>query len=101
MSQNSLFMLVTGDFNIQSSSLWENYLITSESSQVDAVASAYDLSQLICEPTHIFPNSSLYIHLIFINQSNFILDSSVHASLHPNFHHQLVNAKLNLKIEYP
>ena len=29
------------------------------------------------------------------------MDSGVHASLHPNFHHQIVYAKLNLKIEYP
>ena len=29
------------------------------------------------------------------------MDSGVHASLHPNCHHQIVYAKLNLKIEYP
>ena len=29
------------------------------------------------------------------------MKSGVHASLHPNCHHQLVYAKLNLKIEYP
>ena len=27
--------------------------------------------------------------------------SGVHVSLHPNCHHQIVYAKLNLKIEYP
>ena len=36
----------------------------------------------------------------FVNQSNF-MDSGFHASLHPNSHHQIVDAKLNLKIEYP
>ena len=29
------------------------------------------------------------------------MDSGVHASLHPNCHHQIVYAKLDLKIEYP
>ena len=28
------------------------------------------------------------------------MDSGLHASLHPNCHHQIVYAKLNLKIEY-
>ena len=28
------------------------------------------------------------------------MDSSIHASLHPHCHHQIVYTKLNLKIEY-
>ena len=28
------------------------------------------------------------------------MDCSIHASLHPHCHHQIVYAKLNLKIEY-
>ena len=71
MSQNPHFILVTGDFNVRSSLLWKNDLMYS------------------------------YIDLIFINQNNFIMDSGVHASLNPNCHHQIVYAKLNLKIEYP
>ena len=56
---------------------------------------SYILSQLTCEPTHIWPNSSSCIDLIFINQNDFIMDSGVHASLHPNCPHQIVYAKLN------
>ena len=82
-------------------SSWKNDLTTSEGNQVDAITSSYDLSQLICEPTHILPNWSSCIDLIFINQNNLIMDSAVHASLHPNCHHQIVYAKLNSKIEYP
>ena len=82
-------------------SSWKNDLTTSEGNQVDAITSSYDLSQLICEPTHILPNWSSCIDLIFINQNNLIMDSVVHASLHPNCHHQIVYAKLNSKIEYP
>ena len=101
MSQNPHFILVTGDFNVRSFSWWKNDLTTSEGNQVDAITSSYGLSQLICEPTHILPNWSLCIDLIFINQNNFLMDSVAHASLHPNCHHQIVYAKLNLKIEYP
>ena len=87
MSQNPHFILVTGDFNVRSSSWWKNNLTTSESNQVDAISSSYGLNQRICEPTHVFPNSSLCIDLIFINQNNFIMDSGSHASSHHNCHH--------------
>ena len=70
MSQNPHFILVTGDFNIRSSSWWKNDLTTSEGNQVAAITSSCGLSQLICKPTHILPNSSSYIDLIFSNQNN-------------------------------
>ena len=73
----------------------------SEGNQVDAITWSYGLSQLICEPTHILPNSFSCIDLIFINQNNFIMDSGIHPSLHRNCHHQIVYVKSNLKIEYP
>ena len=101
MSQNRHFILVTGDFNVRSSFWCKNDITTSEGNQLDVIASSYGLSQLIFEPTHIFPDSSSWIDLIFINQNNLITDSGVHASLHPNCHHQIVYAKLNLKTEYP
>ena len=39
MSQNSLFMLVTGDFNVRSASWWKNDLTMGEGRQVDAITS--------------------------------------------------------------
>ena len=48
----------------------------------------------------ILPNSYLCIDLIFINQPNLVIESSVHPFLHLNFHDQIVFAELNLKIEY-
>ena len=101
MSQNIHFILVTDDFNIRSSSWWKNDLKTSGGNQVNAITSSYDLSQLICKPTHILPSSSSCIDLLFINQNNFFMDSSVHSYLHSNCHHQIVYAKMNLKIKYP
>ena len=38
---------------------------------------------------------------IFTSQPNLVVDSSVHRSLHPNYHHQTVYAKFNLKINFP
>ena len=39
--------------------------------------------------------------MIFTTQSNLVIESSVHSSLHPNCHHQIFFAKSNLKIYYP
>ena len=100
MSHNPLFMLVTGDFIVQTSYSWNNDLTASEGSHFVAITSSYGLRQLICEPKNILPSSSSYVDLIFMNQSNSIIDSGVHASLYPNCHQQMVYAKLNLKIEY-
>ena len=60
ISQNPLFMLVTGDFIVWSSSWWKIDLTTSEGSQVNSITSSYGLSQ----PTYILLNSSSYIGLI-------------------------------------
>ena len=59
------------------------------------------MKQVITEPTHILENSSSCIDLIFSNQPNLIMDSGVHPTLHSKCHHQIIYAKLNLKIEYP
>ena len=39
--------------------------------------------------------------MIFISQPNFVMESGVHLSLHPNCYHQINYAKFNLKIYYP
>ena len=58
------------------------------------------LHQVIKEPTHILDNISLYIDLIIASQLNLIIEFGVHPSVHPNCHHQLINAKFNLQIYY-
>ena len=68
-------MLVTGEFKVLLSSWCKNNLKTSEGSHVNTITLSFGLSQLTCEPTHILPNSSSCIDLIFINQSNFIMNS--------------------------
>ena len=61
----------------------------------------FGLQQVIKEPTHLAANSSLCIDLIFTPQPNLVMESGFHSSLHPNGHHQLIFAKINLKICYP
>ena len=41
------------------------------------------------------------IDLIFTDQPNLSVNSGVHASLHPNCHHQIVHSRYNLNINYP
>ena len=101
LAKNPLFVLITGDFNIRSTNWWKNDLSASEGTQVDSLTTSYGLSQIISDPTHILPNSSSCIDLIFTNQPNLVTESGVHPSLHPKCHHQIVFANLNLKVEYP
>ena len=43
-------------------------------------------------------DASSCLDFIFTSQSNMVLDSVVHSSLHPSSHHQIVFAKFNLKV---
>ena len=45
-------------------------------------------------------NSSSIIDLVFTDQPNLSANSGVHASLHPNCHHQIENSSFNLNIYY-
>ena len=102
MSQNPHFVLVTGEFNVRSTSWWKDDLTTSEFNQVDANTSFYGFSQCIFKSTHILPNLPLYIDLEFLSIKIIWLWIAVFTtSLYLNCHEQLVYAELNLKIEYP
>ena len=59
------------------------------------------MKQVITEPIHILESSASCIDLIITNQSNIVMDSGVHLSLHEKCHHQIIYSKLNLRIEYP
>ena len=59
------------------------------------------MHQVIKESTQILHVFSSCINLIFASQPNLIIESVVHPSLHPNYHHQIIYAKFNLQIHYP
>ena len=46
-------------------------------------------------------NPESCIDLLFTSQPNLISESGVHSSLFPRCHHQIIYAKINLKIYYP
>ena len=95
------FTIILGDFNARSKSWWQHDVTSSEGTKIDALTSYHGLHQLISQPTHILPNSSSCIDLIFTDQLNLVTDCRIHPSLHPNCHHQIIYCKLNLKIVYP
>ena len=100
-STNPHFILMIRDFNAKSSNWPSNDTTTAKGAKLDYLTSLYGMKQVITEPTHILENSSSCIDLIFSNQPNLIMDSGVHPTLHSKCHHQIIYAKLNLKIEYP
>ena len=93
-------MVALGDFNTKSSSWYNKDITSDEGRKIEAVTSQYGLLQEINESTHILNNSTSCIDLIFNSQPNLLIESSVHPSLHPNCHHQIVFAKFNLDILY-
>ena len=100
-SSNGLFTIILGDFNARSSVWWTKDKTTTEGTQIESLTSVHGFHKLISQPTHLLPQSSSCIDLIFTDQPNLIVDSGVHPSLHSNCHHQITHCKLNLNIEYP
>ena len=90
--------VITGDFNARTSSWWSKDIDTTEGSKLLSLTSSNGFPQLINEATHIQTSSSSCIDLIFTNQPNLLVNSGVHASLHPNFHHQIIHSSFNLNI---
>ena len=82
--------VITGDFNARTSCWWSEDINTTNA-----------VSQLINEPTHLQTSNSSCIDLIFTDQPKLSVNSGVHASLHPNCHHQIVHSSFNLNISYP
>ena len=101
LCQNNPFLIVLiGDLNAKSKNWYSHDKISHKGNEIENVTAQFGLQQLVKEPTHISNNSSSCMDLIFTSQPNLITDSGVHSSLHPNCHHQIVFAKLNLYIAY-
>ena len=72
-----------------------------EGTKLESLAIFHGFHQQISQPTHLLPQTSSCIDLIFTDQPNLMVDSGVHPSLYSNCHHQITYCKLNLSIEYP
>ena len=100
-ANNPFLTVVLGDLNFRSN-LWFKADKTSyEGSKIDATTSQFGLQQLINEPTHFIADFFSCIDLIFTSQTNLVIESGVHSSLHPNCYHEITYEKFNLKIHYP
>ena len=93
--------VIAGDFNARSSYWWSEDINTSEGLKLPSLTSANGVSQLINEPMHLQTSKSSCTDLIFTDQPNLFVNSGVHASLHPNCHHQIVHSSFGLNISYP
>ena len=93
--------VITSDFNARSSSWWPKDINTTEGSKLLSLISSNGYPQLINEPTHIQTSSSSCIDLIFTDQRSLSVNFGVHATLHPNCHHQIVHSSFNLNYFLP
>ena len=102
LAQRNLFlMVVIGDFNAKLKYWCSQDSTNFEDITIENVTPQFGLSEIIKEATHILESFSSYNDLIFTTQPNLLVESGVHPSLHPNYHHQIVFAKFNLQIYYP
>ena len=95
------FTIILGDFNARSKSWWPEDVTSHEGTHIESLTTMHGLQQLISDPTHLLPNSSSCIDLIFTDQPNLAVNSGVHPSLHVKCHHQIIHCKFNLMIVYP
>ena len=95
------YVIIIGHFKVKIS-IWKKYdPDTREGVEIRVLTSLFGLTQMISEATHILPNSSTCIDLLFTNQPNLIIEARVYPSLHPNCHHQIIFAKINFEIFFP
>ena len=92
--------IITGDFNARSSSWSPDDINNSEGTNLYSLTSSNGFYQLINEPIHVQSNSSSCNDILFTDQPKLSVNSGVHASLHPNCHHQIVYTSFNLNISY-
>ena len=97
----SQFTVILGDFNAKSSTWWSNDVTNLNGTLIDSLTTTHGFKQLISDATHILPQSTSCIDLIFTDQPNYVIDCGTHPSLIKNCHHQITFCKLNLEVEYP
>ena len=66
-------IIIIGDFNAKLSTWNPSDPDSQEGIELASMTSLYGLTQMITDPTHILPNSSSCIDLLFTNQPNIIL----------------------------
>ena len=100
--ESPLCSFITGDLNAKCTNWWNEGSSNPCGLELYNITTLLGFSQLINKPTNFEPNKTAScIDLIFTNQSNLVLESGIHPSLYNMCHHQIVYAKLSLKIHVP
>ena len=94
------FTIIIGNFNARSKSWLPDDVTSHEGTHIESLKTMHGLQQLISDPTHLLPNSSSCIDLIFTDQPNLAVDNGVNPSLHVKCHHKIIQCKFNLMIVY-
>ena len=100
INKNQFLIIALGVFNAKTTNWYKNDINSYEGLKIDTITCQLGLQQIINEPIDLTSNSSSCIDLIFTSQPNLVMESW-NFSVHPNCHHQIVFAKINLKIYYP
>ena len=93
--------LILGDFNGRCSNWWPEDVDNKCGVEIDSLTSFHGLSQLIDCPTHILPQSSTCIDLIFCSLNSLVKSSGVHPSLFHTCHHQITYVNLDFHTHSP
>ena len=101
VSCNFSFIIILDGFNDRSSVWCSGDKFKYEGVKIESLAAMHVFHRVIAQPTHLLPQTSPCIDLIFTDQPNLIVDSGFHSSLHADFNHQITWFKLNLSRENP
>ena len=93
--------MITSEFNCRNSNWYLGDPVTPQGAQSEVLTSFYGLNQLIKTPTHLLQIPVTCIDLVITNHPDLVMESGVHSSFSSTCHHEIVFAKLNLKVEYP
>ena len=83
LCSKSQFTVVFGDLNSRSPACWSQDITTINGTQIDSLTTTHGFKQMTSDPTHILPQSSSCIDLIFTDQPNYVIDCGSYPSLHP------------------
>ena len=86
LCSKSQFTVVLVDLNARSPAWWSEDITALHGTQIDSLTTTHGFKQIISDRTHILPQSSSCIDLIFTDQPNYVIDCGTHPSLHPNCH---------------
>ena len=100
--ESPLCSFVTEDLNAKCTNWWIDGTDNRCGLELYTMSTLLGFSQLINMPTNFEPNKNpSCIDLIFASQPNLVFESGTHSSLYNTCHHQIVYAKLSLKIHFP